>query len=82
MRHEHDALAAGRLGRQPHVVDRMAGGLVEIEARGVVDGKAHAARSIQQELAADFVGQRGDVAAHAAQELVAGPISKTWSMRA
>src|SRR5258708_36049587 len=37
-----DALAGRGLGREPHIVDRMAGRLIEIEARGVVDGKAHA----------------------------------------
>ena len=41
------------------------GRLVEGEARDVVDGKAHGG-SIEQELAADFVGQGGDVGAHSA----------------
>jgi len=49
-------------------MDRMAGGLIEIEARGVVDGKAHACSLNPAGTGGDFLGQRADIAAHATQE--------------
>ena len=77
-----DALAGGGLGREPHVVDRMAGLGWSNWKRVVWSMVKRMAGSIQQELAADFIGERGDVVAYAAPRNLARPISKIWSTRA